>query len=80
MNLLTSLHSIFQHEESLRRDEEVEAMGLEEEVEAKGLEEEDLDEDGGHDSEEEEDEDEEGCGRGRRGTRTVRGCKARGWR
>jgi hypothetical protein len=67
MNLLTSLHSIFQHEESLRRDEEVEATGLEEEVEAKGLEEEDLDEDGGHDSEEEEDEDEEGCGEGEEG-------------
>jgi hypothetical protein len=60
MNLLTSLHSIFQHEESLRRDEEVEATGLEEEVEAKGLEEEDLDEDGGHDSE-------EGCGEGEEG-------------
>jgi hypothetical protein len=33
MNLLTSLHSIFQHEESLRREEEVEATGLEEEEE-----------------------------------------------
>jgi hypothetical protein len=59
MNLLTSLHSIFHHEESLRREEEVEATGLEEEVEATRLEEEDLDEDGGQDSEEEEDEDEE---------------------
>jgi hypothetical protein len=38
MNLLTSLHSIFQHEESLRREEEVEATWLEEEVEAMGLE------------------------------------------
>jgi hypothetical protein len=37
MNLLTSLHSIFQHEESLRLEEEMEATGLEE----------DLDEDGG---------------------------------
>jgi hypothetical protein len=59
MNLLTSLHSIFQNEESLRREEEVEATGLEEEVEATRLEEEDLDEDGGYDSEEEEDKDEE---------------------
>jgi hypothetical protein len=49
MNLLTSLHSIFQHEESLRREEEVEAMRLEEE---------DLDEDGGQDSEEDEQEEE----------------------
>jgi hypothetical protein len=47
MNLLTSLHSIFQHEESFRREEEVEAMRLEEEVEATRLEEEDLDDDGG---------------------------------
>jgi hypothetical protein len=46
MNLLTSLHSIFQHEESLRWEEEVEATELEE-VEATRLEEEDLDEDGG---------------------------------
>jgi hypothetical protein len=46
MNLLTSLHSIFQDEESLRRKEVVEATGLEEE-EATRLEEEDLDEDGG---------------------------------
>jgi hypothetical protein len=37
MRILTSLHSIFQHEESLRREEQVEATGLEE----------DLDEDGG---------------------------------
>jgi hypothetical protein len=44
MNLLTSLHSIFQHEESLRWEEEVEATELEEEVEAMRLEE-DLDED-----------------------------------
>jgi hypothetical protein len=59
MNLLTSLHSIFQHEESLRQEEEVEATGLEEEVEAMRLEEEDLDDDGGYDSEEVEEEDEE---------------------
>jgi hypothetical protein len=54
MNLLTSLHSIFQHEESLRREEEVEAMRLEEE---------DLDEDGGQDSEEDEEEEEGHKGR-----------------
>jgi hypothetical protein len=47
MNLLTSLHSIFQDEESLRREKVVEATGLEEEVEAMRLKEEDLDEDGG---------------------------------
>jgi hypothetical protein len=45
MNLLTSLYSIFQHEDSLRREEEVEATGLEKEA---------LDKDGGQDSEEEE--------------------------
>jgi hypothetical protein len=45
MNLLTSLHSIFQHDESLMREEEVEATGLEEKVEATRLQEEDLDED-----------------------------------
>jgi hypothetical protein len=39
MNLLTSLHFIFQHEESLRPGEEVVATGLEEEVEATRLEE-----------------------------------------
>jgi hypothetical protein len=43
MRILTSLHSIFQHEESLRREEQVEATGLE-----------DLDEDGGQYSEEDE--------------------------
>jgi hypothetical protein len=67
MNLLTSLHSIFQDEVSLRWEEELDATGLEEEVEATGLEDEvedtrlegDLDEDGGQDSEEEEDDDEE---------------------
>jgi hypothetical protein len=53
MNLLTPLHFIFQHEESLRWEEE-EAMGLEEEVEAMRLEEEDLDEDGGQNFGEEE--------------------------
>jgi hypothetical protein len=37
MNLLTYLYFIFQHEESLRREEEVEATRLEEEeVEAGG--------------------------------------------
>jgi regulator of replication initiation timing len=49
MNLLTSLHSIFQHEEILRQEEEVEAMRLEEE---------DLDEDAGQNFEEEEEEEE----------------------
>jgi hypothetical protein len=58
MNLLTSLHSIFQHEEILRQEEEVEATGLEEEVEAMRLEEEDLDEDAGQNFEEEEEEEE----------------------
>jgi hypothetical protein len=43
----------------LRREEEVEAMGLVEEVEAMRQEEEDLDEDGGQDPEEEEEEDED---------------------
>jgi hypothetical protein len=59
MNFLTSLHFIFQHKESLRQEEEVEATGLEEEVEATRLEEEDLDKDGGHDSEEEDNDEEE---------------------
>jgi hypothetical protein len=49
MRILTSLHSIFQHEESLRREEQVEATGLE-----------DLDEDGGQYSEEDEEGHEEG--------------------
>jgi hypothetical protein len=61
MNLLTSLHSIFQHEESLRQEEEVEVVGLVEEVEATRLEEEDLDED-------------RSPRRRKRGTRMVRGC------
>jgi hypothetical protein len=47
MNLLTSLHSIFQHKESLRREGEVEPTELKEEVEPMRLEEEDLDKDGG---------------------------------
>jgi hypothetical protein len=38
MNLLTSLHSIFQYEESSRQEEEVEAVGLEEDLDAAGLE------------------------------------------
>jgi hypothetical protein len=63
MNLLTSLHFIFQHDESLRQEEEVKATGLEEEVEATRLEEEeDSDEDGGQDSEEEEEGHEDGAG------------------
>jgi hypothetical protein len=37
MNLLISLHSIFQDEESLGQEEEVEAAGLEEDLEASGL-------------------------------------------
>jgi hypothetical protein len=37
MNLLTSLHSIFQNEESLGRDEEVEAAGLEADLEVAEL-------------------------------------------
>jgi hypothetical protein len=39
MNLLISLHSIFQDEESLGREEEVEAAGLEEDLDAVRLEE-----------------------------------------
>jgi hypothetical protein len=39
MNLLISLHSIFQDEKSLVREEEVEATGLEEDLEDVGLEE-----------------------------------------
>jgi hypothetical protein len=57
MNLLTSLHSIFQDEEILRWEEEVEVVGLEEDLDDAGLE--DPSDNGGHDSEEEEDEDEE---------------------
>jgi hypothetical protein len=74
MNLLTYLHSIFHHEESLRWEEEVEATELEEEVEAMRL-------------EEEEDLDEDRTlrrrtrrrRRGRSGMRTVWGCMMRGW-
>jgi hypothetical protein len=58
MNLLISLHSIFQDEESLEREEEVEAAGLEEDIYAVGLE--DTSDRRGHDFEEEEDEEEEG--------------------
>jgi hypothetical protein len=68
MNLLTSLHSIFQHEESLRQEEGVKATRLEE-VEATRLEEEDLDET----------EDRTLRRRRRRGTRTVWGYATRGW-
>jgi hypothetical protein len=57
MNLLISLHSIFQDEKSLVREEEVEAAGLEEDLEDVGLEE--TSNGGGHDSEDEEDEDED---------------------
>jgi hypothetical protein len=56
MNLLISLHSIFQDEESLEREEEVEAVGLEEDLEPAGLEE--TSNGGGHDSEEEEEKEE----------------------
>jgi hypothetical protein len=57
MNLLISLHSIFQDEESLER-EEVEAAGLEEDIYAVGLE--DTSDRRGHDFEEEEEGHEEG--------------------
>jgi hypothetical protein len=60
MNLLISLHSSFQDEESLGQ-EEVEAAGLEEDLDAVGLE--DTFDSGGQDFEEEEDEGhEEGAG------------------
>jgi hypothetical protein len=59
----------------LRWEEEVEATGLEEEVEATRLEEEELDEDGGHNSERKR----RRRRRSRRGTRTVWGCTMRGW-
>jgi hypothetical protein len=52
MNLLTSLHSIFQNEESLGREEEVQVAGLEEDLDAMGLE--DTSDGIGQDSEEEE--------------------------
>jgi hypothetical protein len=52
MNLLTSLHSIFQNEESLGREEEVQVAGLEEDLDAVGLE--DTSDGIGQDSEEEE--------------------------
>jgi hypothetical protein len=52
MNLLTSLHSIFQNEESLGREEEVQVAGLEEDLDAVGLE--DTSDSIGQDSEEEE--------------------------
>jgi hypothetical protein len=62
MNLLISLHSIFQDEESLRREEEVEVAGLEEDLDAVGLE--DTSNGRGQDSEEEDEEEghEEGAG------------------
>jgi hypothetical protein len=49
MNLIISLHSIFQDEESLRQEKEVEAAGLEHNSDGEG-----------HDSEEVEDDEEEG--------------------
>jgi hypothetical protein len=55
MNLLISLHSIFQDKESLGREEEVEVAGLED-LEAVGLKE--TSNGGGRDSEEEEEEEE----------------------
>jgi hypothetical protein len=59
MNLLISLHSIFQDEESLGCKEEVEVVGLEEDLNATGLE--DTSDGGGWDTEEEwHDEGEEG--------------------
>jgi hypothetical protein len=62
MNLLISLHSIFQDEESLRREEEVEVAGLEEDLDAVGLE--DTSNGRGQDFEEEDEEEghEEGAG------------------
>jgi hypothetical protein len=56
MNLLTSLHSIFQDGESLGQEEEVEAVGLEVDLEAARLEK--TSDGGGNDSEREEDEEE----------------------
>jgi hypothetical protein len=76
MNLLTSLHSVFQDQESLGWEEKVEAVGLEEDLDALGLE--DTFESGGQDCEEKEDE-EESMRKGRRGTMTVWGCIVRGW-
>jgi hypothetical protein len=52
VNLLISLHSIFQYEESLGWEEEVEVAGLEEDLDAAGLE--DTSDDGGQEDEEEE--------------------------
>jgi hypothetical protein len=58
INLLISLQSIFQDEESLGREEEVEATGLEEDLDVAGLK---YTSDGGwQDSEEEEEGHEEG--------------------
>jgi hypothetical protein len=61
MNLLISFHPIFQDEESLGREDEVEHAGWKEDLEVAGLEE---TSDGGHDSEEEDEEEghEEGAG------------------
>jgi hypothetical protein len=52
MNLLTSLNSISQDEDSLGWEEEVEAVGLDEDLDATRLE--DTSDGGGQDSEEEE--------------------------
>jgi hypothetical protein len=57
MNLLTSLHSIFQDEERFGW-EEVDAAGLEEDLDTAGLE--DTSDSGGYDFEEEEDKEQEG--------------------
>jgi hypothetical protein len=58
MNLLTSLHSIFQDEERFGWEEEVDAAGLEEDLDTAGLE--DTSDSGGYDFEEEEDKEQEG--------------------
>jgi hypothetical protein len=57
MNLLTYLHSIFQDEDSLGREEEVEVSGLEEDFDAARLK--DTFNGGEQDSKEQEDEEEE---------------------
>jgi hypothetical protein len=54
MNLLRNLHSIFQDEEGLGHEEEVEAAGLEEDLDAAGLK--DISDGRGQDSKEEDDE------------------------
>jgi hypothetical protein len=61
MNLLIYLHSIFHDDESLGREEEVEATGLEGDLDAMGLE--DTSDNRGQEDEEEEEEDEEEGGK-----------------